>query len=273
MAAQEFPLIGDVGTQGIVRIGNTVRRPLRPFSLAIQSYLAYIRQAGFTGAPEPLGIDEEGREILSYVEGDIPREPLPDWTASIDVLTGLAVLIRRLHEAARGWEAPPDTQWGIVPGSVANRGVSAFSDGEPEIFSHRNYVPGRVVFRDGLPAALVNFDLAKPCTKVYDIANAMYWWVPLCDPVDRAPAFAPLEAAERAAVFADAYGMSGEQRAALVPVATAMVRRFQDNMARAARVDAVGRRLWDEGGLKDQLPRAEAWLVREGPCIAARLRA
>lgn len=271
MAAQEFPLIGDVGAQGLVRIGNTVRRPLRPFSLAIQSYLAYIRQAGFTGAPEPLGVDEEGREILSYVEGDIPCEPLPDWTAEKDVLVALAVLIRRLHEAARGWEAPPNTQWGVVPGSVARRGVEAFSDGEPEIFSHRNYAPGRVVFRDGVPAALVNFDLAKPCTKVYDIANAMYWWVPLCDQVDRAPAFAPLDAAERAAVFADAYGMSGEQRAALAPVATAMVRRFQDNMARAARVDSVGRRLWD-GGFKDQLPRAEAWLVREGPRIAARLR-
>lgn len=270
MAAQEIPLIGDGATEGIVRIGDTVRRPLRPFSLAIQSYLGYIRQGGFTGAPQPLGIDEEGREVLSYVDGDVPREPLPDWTAGTDVLAGLAALIRRLHEAAEGWEAPPDTEWGTVPGVAPRRGVTAFSDGEPEIISHRDYCPGNVVFRDGLPAALIDFDLAKPTTKVYDIANAMYWWVPLCDPLDRAPAFAPLAAAERAAVFADAYGMSSEQRAALAPVATEMIKRFHDNMARAAQVDAVARRWWD-GGVKDKLPRAEAWIAREAPGIAARL--
>lgn len=33
-------LIGDGVTQGIVRIGDTVRRPMRPFSLTIQAYLA-----------------------------------------------------------------------------------------------------------------------------------------------------------------------------------------------------------------------------------------
>ena len=53
-------LIGDGVTQGIVRIGDTVRRPLRPFSLTVQAYLAHLRDAGFTGAPLPLGIDEQG---------------------------------------------------------------------------------------------------------------------------------------------------------------------------------------------------------------------
>ena len=42
-------LVGDGVTQGIVRIGDTARRPLRPFSLTIQAYLAHLRDAGFTG--------------------------------------------------------------------------------------------------------------------------------------------------------------------------------------------------------------------------------
>ena len=33
------PLIGGSETQGIVRVGDTVRRPLRPFSLTVQAYL------------------------------------------------------------------------------------------------------------------------------------------------------------------------------------------------------------------------------------------
>ncbi len=61
------PLTGDGVTQGIVRIGDTVRRPLRPFSLTVQAYLAHLRDAGFTGAPLPLGVDEQGREVLSFV--------------------------------------------------------------------------------------------------------------------------------------------------------------------------------------------------------------
>ena len=48
-------LTGDGVTQGIVRLGDTVRRPLRPFSLTVQAYLAHLRDAGFTAAPLPLG--------------------------------------------------------------------------------------------------------------------------------------------------------------------------------------------------------------------------
>ena len=75
-------LIGDGVTQGIVRIGDTVRRPLRPFSLTVQAYLAHLRDAGFTGAPLPFGIDEQGREMLSFVPGDVPRNPLRPETAA-----------------------------------------------------------------------------------------------------------------------------------------------------------------------------------------------
>ena len=53
-------LIGDGATAGIVRIGDTVRRPLRPFSLTVQAYLAYLRDAGFTGAPLPFGVTSRG---------------------------------------------------------------------------------------------------------------------------------------------------------------------------------------------------------------------
>jgi hypothetical protein len=109
------PLTGDGVTQGIVRIGNTVRRPLRPFSLTVQAYLAHLRDAGFTGAPLSLGVDEQGREVLSYVPGDVPRNPLPPETAGDDVLVALARLIRALHEASAGWVPPPDAVWYWAP--------------------------------------------------------------------------------------------------------------------------------------------------------------
>jgi hypothetical protein len=114
-------LIGDGVTEGIVRIGDTVRRPLRAFSLTVQAYLAHLRDAGFTGAPLPFGVDEQGREMLSFVPGDVPRHPLPPETAGDDVLVALARLIRALHEASAGWVPPPDAVWGGTPANLGRR--------------------------------------------------------------------------------------------------------------------------------------------------------
>jgi len=258
------PLTGDGVTQGIVRIGDTVRRPLRPFSLTVQAYLAHLRDAGFSGAPLPLGVDEQGREVLSFVPGDVPVNPLPAETAGDEVLVALAELIRALHEASAGWEPPPGAVWGGTPahtGQVAR---------QTELVSHRDYYPGNVVFRDGRPAALIDFDLAMPTTRLYDIANALWYWAPLRDPRDRAPAFADADIPHRVGVFADAYGMTARQRAELTPFAVDLARRYHEDSRASAALDPVYRKLWEEGA-RYALPRAEAWLREAAPAIAARL--
>ena len=258
-------LIGDGVTAGIVRIGDTVRRPLRPFSLTIQAYLAHLRDAGFTGAPRPYGVDEQGREVLSFVPGDVPRNPLPPETAGDEVLAALARLIRALHDASAGWAPPPGAVWGGTPASTG-RPVTR----PAELVSHRDYYPGNVVFRDGLPAALIDFDLARPTTRLYDIANALWYWAPLRDPQDRAPAFTAADIPHRAAVFADAYGMTARHRAELAPFAVEMARRYHEDSRASAGLDPVFRKLWEDGA-KDELPRAETWLRETAPAITARL--
>jgi aminoglycoside phosphotransferase (APT) family kinase protein len=261
------PLVGDGVTQGIVRIGDTVRRPARPFTSTIQAYLTHLHRAGFTAAPVPLGIDEQGREVLSYVPGDVPRNPLPPETAGEEVLVALARLIGALHEASAGWTPPPDAVWGGTPASTGRT-----TDEAPELVSHRDYYPGNVVFRDGLPAALIDFDLAKPTTRLYDVANALWYWAPLRDPHDRAPAFTGLDVPHRVAMFADAYGMSARQRSAFAPFVIQMARRYLEDSRASAELDPVFRRLWEDGA-KYQLPRAEQWLRRVAPDITARLTA
>jgi hypothetical protein len=94
----------------------------------------------------------------------------------------------------------------------------------------------------------------------------------LRDPLDRAPALADADVPHRVAVFADAYGMSGGQRAELVPVAIDMVRRYHEGSRRSAELDPLFRRYWEDGA-KVYLPRAEAWLRGAAPAIIARLTA
>jgi Ser/Thr protein kinase RdoA (MazF antagonist) len=265
----EEPLVHAGVTPGIVRIGGTVRRPVRPFSATVHAYLAHLQASGFTGAPVPLGFDDRGREVLSYVPGEVPVEPLPDWATGEDVLRRLGGLIRSLHDAAMTFTAPPDAVWSSPPGGPV---PGPPPDGPPELVSHRDYCPGNVVFRDGMPVALIDFDLARPTTRLYDIANAMYWWLPLLDPADRAPALAGADIPGRAAMFADAYGLDNDLRSRLVPFATDMVRRFHRSARLAAQHDPAFRRMWEDG-VKDRMPRAEAWIEAAGPDIAAALAA
>ncbi len=68
-------LTGDGVTEGIVRIGDTAWRPLRPFSPP-QAYLAHLRDAGLLGcAASRSASTSRGREMLSFVPGDVPRNP------------------------------------------------------------------------------------------------------------------------------------------------------------------------------------------------------
>jgi hypothetical protein len=120
-------------THGIVRIGDTVRRPLRPFSLTVQAYLTHLRDAGFTSAPLPLGIDEQGREVLSFVPGEVHSHPIPPEAAGDEVLVALARLVRVLHEASAGWVPPPGAVWGGTPASAGRITERA------ELVSHRDY--------------------------------------------------------------------------------------------------------------------------------------
>jgi Ser/Thr protein kinase RdoA (MazF antagonist) len=159
---------------------------------------------------------------------------------------------------------PPGAVWGGTPataGPVTRRA---------ELVSHRDYHPGNVVFRGGLPAALIDFDLAMPTTRLYDIVNALWYWAPLRDPRDRAPAFADAGIAHRIAVFADAYGMTARHRAEFAPFAVEVARRYHEDARVSAGLDPVYRKLW-QAGAKDALPRAEAWLRQAAPAITARL--
>ena len=119
-----------------------------------------------------------------------------------------------------------------------------------------------VVFRDGLPAALIDFDLAKPTTRLAEVGNALRYWVPLRDPVDRAPGFRELDAAARIGVFADAYGLDEARRARLVPL---LIERARASLAwaeTAAAADPVFRRFW-ENDWRQAMPRAVTWLEQE----------
>ena len=103
---EEVPLVGgdvNVGENVVVRVGDTVRRPVGPHTGYVHALLRHFEQIGFEGAPRVLGFDERGREVLTYVEGEPALEPL---SRDDETLHALATLIRRMHDAQAGFEPP-----------------------------------------------------------------------------------------------------------------------------------------------------------------------
>lgn len=204
----EERLDGGTSNRGlVVRVGDTVRRPQTAASPAVHALLRHLKERGFDGAPRFLGEDEDGREVLSYVEGDVPTAPYPAWSMTDEALRSVAELMRRYHHAVTGFD-PAGHVWGSqVP--------SAYREG---MVGHNDPSPDNVVFRDGRAVAFIDFDLASPGSRLWDLALLVRLWVPLRDPLDVPDALAA-RMPDRLQLAMDAYGLAEAERARLVPAA------------------------------------------------------
>ena len=90
----------------IMRGGETVRRATSPQSPAAHGLLRHLEACGFDGAPRFLGLDDRGREVLTFVDGEVNCYPLPYHIWSDETLVGAARLLRRFHDATLGYGAP-----------------------------------------------------------------------------------------------------------------------------------------------------------------------
>ena len=153
----------------VVRVGDTVRRPGHPWTPAVQALLAHLADMGFTGAPRPLGIDDQGREILTFVPGDVGDYPLLPTMTTDEALESAARLLRDYHAASVyqplfselpwQWYHPDPRQW--------------------EVICHSDFAPYNVVFADGRPVAIIDFDHVGPGPRLWDLAYAAYRFAPL----------------------------------------------------------------------------------------------
>lgn len=200
---------GGTANHGRVRRrGDEVWRPRLPGATARHALLRHLEDVGFEGAPRVHRLGDDV-EVLSYLPGAVPDPAmapgtgLAPWAAGDDALAGVGALLRRLHDATQGFDA---SAWSW-PGRVPLRHRS----GDDVVVTHNDPHPGNVVFRDGRASGLIDFDLAEPGSRSWDLASAACFWVPMLDPADvdepRAGRFV-----ERFAVLCDGYGASHDLR-------------------------------------------------------------
>lgn len=256
---------GDV-TVGVVRIGDTVRRPHQPTSAAVAAYLRHLQSVGFAGAPRYLGRDVQGRDVLDFVAGDVPGDPPEPWAAADGVLPGVGRLVRALHDASAAWQPQLDFDAG-VPG----RPRTPLPEGEARLVAHRDVTPQNVVFRDGEAFALVDFDLVDWTTRSVDLANTAMHWIPLSDPQDRPAVYDGIDVPRRLQLLLDGYGRDAVSSAAVLSACALRFAGLYESMRwNAEHLGGGWARMWDEGvGYK--IRRRAEWFTAVRPELTAAL--
>ena len=187
----EIPMGGGNVSSGVVRIGDTVRRPAGPWTPAVHALLGHLHAAGFHGAPRPLGLDQHGREVLTFIPGTIPwpdNFPLLD---PDDRLRRVAQLIRDFHNAVTGFCPPPDARWqALIPAEGTG------------IIAHHDLAPWNLV-TSPRHWAFIDWDTAAPGSRLWDLAYALHGFVPL----SANPRYQRVNPAHRMRLFAGAYGL------------------------------------------------------------------
>ena len=249
----EVLLLGGTANRGrVVRVGDTVRRPQRASSPATHALLRHLADVGFPGAPRFLGVDEQGREVLSYVAGTAITPPYPAWALTDAALVSVAQLLRDYHRAVSTFD-PTSLPWPPSP-------PAPFAG---ELVSHNDVNLDNVVFRDGRAVALIDFDLASPGCRVWDVACAVRLWAPLrpdrfIDDSRRGRALARLR------LFADGYGLSGADRERLVSAVRQNHEWSYDIVGTAAANGHAGFADYWTGGTRERAERTRQWYLDSG---------
>jgi Phosphotransferase enzyme family len=152
----------------------------------VQRVLRHLEDAGTPWAPRPLGIDEQGLEVVSWIPGETATTG-----EQVDVLA-LARIVRDLHDLTVDLV-------GLVDSS--------------ECVVHDDLQPRNTVVRGGRPVGLIDWEQARPGRRVEDVANLCWSFI------EPTPESDPSEIGRRWRLVVDAYAL--DDRNLLVPTVLA----------------------------------------------------
>lgn len=229
---------GNVGR--VVRIGDTVHRSAGGWTPAVHELLAHLRDRGFAFSPRPVGFDSEGREILTYIEGETvgSGHPWPKWAWADETLIQAGRLLRLYHDTVRSFRPEGQRVWRFVTDTID----------EWELICHNDLAPYNVVWRGGAIVGIIDWDLASPGDAVSDLAFTAWSFCPIHHPSHAARLGAPTDVVRRLRVLCDSYGLDTTDG-----FVKSIRRRMQASMdgitAKAALGEAAFQQLIDAGHL------------------------
>lgn len=192
MSETEHELTGGNATDGVVRIGETVRKPWSAGTPSVIEFMGAVRSAG-VDVPAVLGRDDQGRQVLELIPGALAMDLEP---LSVRDLARVGGIVRAIHDASEGF----------VP-TVAAHWESAIASPGSDLICHGDLAPWNLII--GSRWVFIDWDGSGPSTRLWDLAYAAQSFTL------NHPDVAPEQAAERLAAFVAGYGADEALRAAL----------------------------------------------------------
>jgi Ser/Thr protein kinase RdoA (MazF antagonist) len=194
-----------------------------PNASFVHRLLDFLEERGFPASPRFLGIDQQQREVLSYVHGHVAwagEQPEDIW--SDESLLEAARLLRSLHDVTAASDLAGSAE--MVHGDLAPRNTVYVDRG------------------DGLrPVAFIDWDVARPGQRVEDVVD-MLWQYLYPGPGRATPLLG-----QRMGAMCEAYGLAGDRRdliglrqLRMLAVVDGIVSRAQSGSAGNARLIAMG---------------------------------
>ena len=231
------------GEAGVVKVGDTVRRRAGPWTPTVHALLDYLHQSGFDFAPRPLGIDEAGREILTYIEGETQTSPVPDqvW---FDALPDAARRLRQLHDLTANFVAPDWAVWKGPPYADLSQLKRSSSTSDDNVICHGDWGKHNAVFRKGRLVGMIDWEWARPDSRLFDIGWCALMWCPIAraDLGELASGAGPVNQPARLRELCDAYGL--EDRSDVLGAIWSILETFVDWLEAGATAGDPVRTKW-----------------------------
>jgi Ser/Thr protein kinase RdoA (MazF antagonist) len=164
MDQPEEPLTGGFINSSVTRHGGIVRRSAGPWSQSVHAWLGHLAGADISVAPRPVSLDlTTGTEEVTYLDGTVlsgGASPMFLWRD--DTLAATAQLVRQFHDAAATFTPPPQADWQQI----------AARPGGGDVICHNDLAPWNTVFKEELPVAFIDWDLAAPGPRWWDVSYA-----------------------------------------------------------------------------------------------------
>jgi hypothetical protein len=192
-------------TVGAVRIGDVVHKRASPWTPTVHALLRHLEDAEVDGVPRALGFDEQGREMVTFMSGEVigDRARWPAWASADSTVVQVARWLRRVHDATVDFVPPADERW--FTGRVMRPGL---------IVGHQDAAPYNAVMDGERLVGFFDWDSAFPSSPDWDLAFSALTWVSLTPPSPEKSSD-PHDLANRSRrlhLFLDTYGYDGDRR-------------------------------------------------------------